>query len=829
MVQRLAHTAAPAFRRHSLALAASTTLALCAVSAALAPQTAQAQAQAPSEVRSYAIPAGPLEGALARFAQESRVMLSYTAADIAGRRSAGLSGNHAAPAALDALLAGSGLAAHAQPNGGYALRPLPEVRTSRGQAAAGAEAGLPAVMVTDTRIRDGVTEGSDSYTSGTVTLGKTAQALKDIPQSVSVLTRQRMDDQGMTNLPDAIHNATGMVAVQGVGAGLAINARGFAVDSLQYDGLPFTRNTYSLGNWEQESLVFYDRVEILRGAAGLLQGAGSPGGAINLVRKRPGRERSVVFTGKLGSHDHYGLQMDASTPLNTEGTLRGRVVLDGDYSHGFTEYTRDRVRNIYAALDYDISASTTVGLAVGQRHSRSRPMIVGLPRFADGSDIGLPRSTYTGAMWNRAGNDQNMLFADLEHRFNADWRFKMVGMAMNEKNTNVHQRVVGPIKPDGSGMSYGDFGVDFNNQQRGLDMSLSGRFKALGMEQEVLLGANYDGYTTNDRYVRAWTAGGNIFDIDHNRPWQDMDSIAARGVDARSNYDITQKGLYGTWRVRPTQALTLIAGGRLGWYDFAYRAQSGDSATSKTTGRFIPYAGAVYALNDNWSLYSSYSTVFEPQTARTVQGDLIKPVQGRNYEAGIKGEMADGRLNMALAVFRYEHKNRAVNDYDSGFACDDWYCSRSSGKVRSQGLEAEISGKVATGLELAAGYTYNTTRYLSDPDYQGQIFNTWTPRHMLRLWGSYRLPGELGRWTVGTGVNAQTDTLSSDRAFRLAGFALWNARVAYQVSPELSVALNVSNLLDKRYYVPSYNTVSGNNYYGAPRSLLLTLRYAPRI
>jgi iron complex outermembrane receptor protein/outer membrane receptor for ferric coprogen and ferric-rhodotorulic acid len=100
---------------------------------------------------------------------------------------------------------------------------------------------------------------------------------------------------------------------------------------------------------------------------------------------------------------------------------------------------------------------------------------------------------------------------------------------------------------------------------------------------------------------------------------------------------------------------------------------------------------------------------------------------------------------------------------------------------------------------------------------------------MLRRWGSYRLPGDLGRWTVGTGVNAQTDTLSSDRAFRLGGFALWNARVAYQVSPELSVALNVSNLLDKRYYVPSYNTLSGNNYYGAPRSLLLTLRYAPRI
>lgn len=815
-----------ALQRHALAAAMGSSLSLCLLGAAAMPGTAWAQVAAPSAMPVYAIAAGPLEEALAHFAQESRTMLSYTAADIAGRRSAGLQGRHAPADALLQLLAGTGLVADAQPNGGFALRPMPQARR---QALASGEPGLPAVVVTDRRVRDGITEGSGSYGSATATLGKTAQALKDIPQSVSVLTRQRMDDQAMTSLPDAIHNAPGMVAVQGVGAGLAINARGFPVDSLQYDGVALTRNTYSLGNWQQESLVFYDRVEILRGAAGLLQGAGSPGGAVNLVRKRPGAERSVVFTGKLGSWDRYGLQMDASAPLNEEGTLRGRVVLDGENSHGFSEFTRERVRNVYAALDYDISADTTVGIAAGQRHSRSRPMIVGLPRYADGGDIGLPRSTFTGAMWNRASNDQRMLFADLEHRFNADWRFKMAGMAMNESNANVHQRVVGPIAADGSGTNYGDFGVDFSNRQRGLDLSLSGRFEALGMPQEVLLGANYAGYTTNDRFVRAWTAGGSIFGIDHNRPWQDMDSIAARGVDRRSNYDITQKGIYGTWRVKPTQALTLIAGGRVGWYDFSYRDNTGDASATKASGRFIPYAGAVFALNDQWSAYTSYSTVFEPQTARTVQGGLLSPVQGRNYEAGIKGELAEGRLNMALAVFRYEHSNRAVNDYDSGFACDGWYCSRASGKVRSQGLEAEVTGKVAPGLELAAGYTYNTTRYLSDPDYQGQVFNTWTPRHMLRLWGSYRLPGQLSSWSVGAGVNAQTDTLSSDREFRLGGFALWNARLAYQVSPELSVALNLGNLFDKRYYVPSYNTLSGNNYYGQPRSVLLTLRYAPRI
>ncbi|WP_143339464.1 TonB-dependent receptor domain-containing protein, partial [Cronobacter sakazakii] len=136
-----------------------------------------------------------------------------------------------------------------------------------------------------------------------------------------------------------------------------------------------------------------------------------------------------------------------------------------------------------------------------------------------------------------------------------------------------------------------------------------------------------------------------------------------------------------------------IGGGRVGWYDFAYRS-AGETSATRESGRMIPYAGIVYALNSNWSVYTSYSSVFEPQTERTVSGGLLKPVEGANYEAGVKGELADGRVNVALAVFRYDHKNRAVTDYESGFACDGWYCSRAAGEVRSQGFEAEVSGEV---------------------------------------------------------------------------------------------------------------------------------------
>ncbi|MDH0092985.1 TonB-dependent siderophore receptor [Achromobacter mucicolens] len=814
---RAAARVRPSLRRTALSIALRR-LAPWVAAAVLAPAPVHAQAQAPApRTVAFSIPAGPLSAALGTFGVQAGVMVASDPGLTAGAMTRGLTGTYGVQAALERLLAGTGLQAVARAEGGYRLRQAPAETT----------ATLAPVMVTGTY--NTTTDGTGSYTSPAVTIGKTAQALKDIPQSITVLTRQRMDDQDMTSLPDAVNNTAGMVGVQGVGAGVAINSRGFPVDLLQYDGVSLLRNSYSLGNWEQDSLVFYDRVEILRGAAGLLQGAGSPGGAINLVRKRGGAEPSVVVTGKVGSWDHYGLTLDAGGPLNESGTLRGRVVLDEDRSHSYIDYVWDKTRNLYAALDFDVTEATTVGLGVSNRYSRSRPMFVGYPRFEDGGSIDLPRSTFTGSTWNRATNDQTIFNADVTHRLNSSWRFRLAGVAMDEDNTTVHQRVAGAVQRDGSGLNYGNFGVDFKSRQRGMDVSVAGDFDAWGMAQEVVVGANYSKLTTNDRFTRAWESGGNIFDLDHHRPWQDMDAIAqASGYDSRSAYDIRQKGIYGTWRVKPTQSLALIGGGRVGWFDYRYSGD-GDTTTSTTSGRFIPYAGIVYSLTDNWSVYGSYTTVFEPQTQRTVSGSLLKPIEGNNYEVGVKGELADGRVNALLALFRYDHKNRAVNDYDAGFACNGWYCSRAAGKVRSQGVEAEISGEVVKGLELYAGYAYNTTKFLEDPDNQGKVFSTWTPKHMLRLWANYRLPGALHRLSVGAGVNTQTATISSDREFKLAGFTIWNARLGYQATPELSFGLNVNNVFDKKYYVPSYNTLSGNNYYGEPRNVMLTVRYAPRL
>lgn len=788
-----------------------------AVAFGAAPLHAQVSDATPVHI---SIAAQPLAEALNDWARQTRLQLVVQQDAVAGKTAPAVSGKVSPRQALDRLLQGSGLFGRFEGNL-VTVEPMPR---------AGDTTHLATVTVTAQAERSATTEGSGSFAVRAVSINKGDQALKDIPQSVSVLTRTQLDEQGITDLKVAANNVTGMVGAKGVGQGMVLSARGFQIDSWQYDGVPIPRNHYALGNWGTEGMVFYDRMEVLRGSSGLLQGTGSPGGAVNLVRKRGQAEKTVALTARAGSWSRYGLQLDAGGPLNTDGTLRGRVVVDQANSHSFVDYVNDRTRSLYAALDYDISPDTTIGLGVSDSDSQGRPMIRGLPRYPDGRDLGLERSTYVGAWWNRAHIKQTTLYADLDHRFNPDWKLKVSALRMSEKNTSVHQRMHGTVASDGSGLTFANWATDFDSTKLALDAYVNGRFQALGMRHDVTLGSNYSKYTSNDMFARTFTPGGNIFAIDHNRPWQNLDTImAAGGVQTRPEYDVRQRGLYGSWRTQLTEPLTAILGARVSWYDYLYLIPATNARTVNTaSGEVTPYAGLVYALTPQWSAYGSTTSVFEPQSARTVAGHVLDPIVGTNHEIGIKGELMGGRMNTSLALFRYDHKNRAVSDVASGFACNGGYCSIASGKVRSQGLDAEVSGQVARGLQLMAGYTHNTTKFLSDPVNQGKVFSTWTPKHMLRAWASYQLPGDWSRLNVGGGVTVQSHTLGYDRSFKVPGFSVWNMRVAYQMTPEVTLSMNLNNVFDKRYWIPGFAEQNGNNDFGDPRNVMFTLKYTPR-
>ncbi|WP_095190116.1 TonB-dependent receptor [Pseudomonas sp. Irchel 3E19] len=784
---------------------------------------------------SFNLPAGPLANTLNAIAGQSGQIISLEPSLVQGKQAPAVIGQMPAEQALQKALSGSGLQLRVTGQGNFSVEPA---------SASNAVLQLGATNIVE-RSFDATTEGSGSYAARAVTIGKGTHTLKEIPQSVTVMTRKQMDDQGLTDLKDAANKTTGLVGVQGVGKGMILTSRGFQIDDWQYDGVPIPRNTYALGNWATQDLIFFDRLEVLRGASGLLQGAGSPGGAVNLVRKRGQNAPTVTITGKAGSWDHYGLQLDAGGPLNATGTVRGRFVADEDQSQSFVDYEWSKTHSLYGALDFDLSDDTTLGVAVSHSDGESRPMIRGLPRYTDGKPLNVPRSTYGGARWNHLDIDVTTLYTDLEHRFNDDWAFKAGAVRMSETNKGKSQRLQTSgdgIKPDGSGIQYADFVTDFDATKLGLDTNITGHFEALSMEHEVMLGGNYAKYTSDDKIARTFNnnATDTIFGIDHDRQQISYEGLlnTPGGRATPSKYEISQKGLYGSWRVKPIEPLTLVLGSRVSWYDYNYQSAAQvafsdvvtpfPDSTAKETGVVTPYAGIIYDLSREWAVYASYTDVFEPQTNRDASGQTLKPVVGSNYEVGLKGELMDGRVNTSLALFRYDQENRAVNDLASGMICDGWYCSSPAGKVRSQGIEAEISGEVLTNLQLFAGYTYNTTKYLDDPDNEGKVFSTWTPKHMLRVWGAYQFSGDWERVSTGLGFTTQSHTLGYEHTYDVAGYTVWSARLGYQLSKEIGLAVNANNLFDKRYYTAAYNQLNGNNNFGDPRNVMFSVKYTPQ-
>ncbi len=809
----------------ALAVAIALAAANPSLMAIAAPEVAQ-------QVLHFDLPAASLARTLNAITSQSGQVISLPSALVADKRAAALRGDMTVVQALQQALAGTGLELRITDSGNFSVQP---------QAQGGSALELGATTV-NAQALSATSEGTQSYAARAVTIGKGTQTLKEIPQSVTVMTRKQMDDQGLVDLRDAANQTTGVVGVQGVGKGMVLSARGFQIDLWQYDGVAIPRNTYALGNWGIQDLIFFDRMEILRGAAGLLQGTGSPGGAVNLVRKRGQAAPTVALTAKAGSWDHYGLQLDAGGPLNAEGTVRGRFVADEDQSQSFIDYEHSKTHSLYGALDFDLTPDTTLGVGMSYTDDDSRPMIRGLPRYANGSPLKVPRSTYTGARWNQADIEQSTVYADLEHRFNDDWKLKVAAVGMKETNASKQQRIQSAgngLEPDGSGVEYADWITDFDSTKLGLDLFVNGRFEAFSLAQEITLGGNYSKLTSDDMWARQFEDRGTIFDIDHNRPEPSYDEIMSKngGRSSFSEYDIRQKGMYGSWRVKLAEPLTAVVGARVSEYDYSYKdtvyratfpGSAAQASAMTETGEVTPYLGLVYDLSREWAVYASYTDVFEPQSVRSTDGAVLKPIIGSNYELGLKGELLDGRVNTSLAVFRYDHKNRAVTDMAGGRECDGWYCSAASGKVRSQGVEAEISGEVFSGLQLFAGYTFNTTKFLEDPDKKGQVFSPWTPKHMLRVWSDYQLPGDLSRVSAGLGFTSQSHTLGDERTYKIPGYTVWNARLAYQATPQIGLAVNANNLFDKRYIISGYSQLDGNNNFGDPRNLMFSVKYTPQ-
>ena len=794
--------------------------------------SAQAQTPSPTAQRHYDMPAQPLGSTLARIAADSGQQLSLDAELVRGHTAPALLGSYTAEQAARAALAGSGLELVHTAGGNWSLRAAPAGKpASAAEPQQGSGATLAEVRVTAQAERHATTEQTGSYTSRAVTIGKGEQAMKDIPQSISVVTRQLMDEQNATSVYDALASTTGITLLQSPQGGKYIYSRGFDIATLQYDGVNVQR-LYGRSSNYGGSTAIYDRAEILRGSAGLLQGGGDPSGAVNLARKRPLKEGGVSVTAKAGSWDRYAAQVDGSRALNAEGTLRGRVVLDMEDEHSFIDYVNRRNNTLYGTLEYDLSPQTQVSIGASYESFKGRPFISGLPRYSDGRDIALPRSTYLGANWNRQDNSTRTLYADLTHQFNDHWRAKVSAIQVQEDvylKYASSQRAVNPAT--GLGGTVANI-TDASQKASGIDANLTGEFTAFGRRHELVLGASYNHTRLNTDYSSKTPF--TPIDVFAPNPYRAEPSDAEiRYANTENRLATTrQLGAYGALRLQLSDPLKLVVGGRAASYKTIWDTTvttlgaANPSSTLQDNHRFMPFAGLIYAINPSWSAYASYANIFNPQWSLNAAGQNLKPIQGATYEVGLKGEILGGRANTAFALYRVDQKNRATEDLSSGPNCrDGYYCYSDDGRVRSQGLDAEISGELSRGWNLFAGYTFNRNTYERDINNQGLDFNTYTPKHMLRLWTTYQLPGAWSAFTLGGGVNTQSASYRKIGTVDITapGRAVWSSYVRYQINRQWQASLNFNNMFDKRYYTSIGNLVN-SSHYGDPRNVMLTLR-----
>ncbi|MBS7777568.1 TonB-dependent receptor [Acidovorax sp. CCYZU-2555] len=753
--------------------------------------------------RSYDIPASALATVLTRFSREAGVYLVGSGSMVEGKNSPGLKGSYGVEAGFAAVLAGTGLEAQRQADGSYGLRAAAKAAPAVGSSV------MPEVTVSG-KAPGSTTEGTGSYTSfSTSSSTRLNLTPQETPQSVTVLTRQRMDDQKLDNLVDALEATAGII-VQHTTYGQdspAIYARGSSLNNYQIDGVPVSTSMSPF----LSNTAAYDRIEVVRGATGIMNGLGTPAATVNLIRKRPTAQRQASVTAQAGSWNRVGAGFDVSGAVNEEQSIRARLVADGTRRNGWVDRFKQEDLALYGIAEMDLGRDTLLTAGFSHLQQDSNSAIQGRPLlFADGTPTPQSLGDNRSQPWRFYDHSSTGGFTSIEHKFAPGW----VGKAEYTNTRYKYDGMVGSIwtGQDASGAGSRIYASHWNSkpEQQSLDAYVTGAFPLFGRSHELIAGVTLSqfeqqgpSYTRDPAY--------SIFINYHD--WVDAPTPAFTAT-AGSKTRERQDNAFLNTRLSLTDATSVLLGARLTHWQMDVTPAT-DAAYRQKENVLVPYAGLVHALDDTWSVYASYTKIFRPQDYGILEmnAQQVDPEEGQGFETGVKASFFEGKLNSSLSLYQTKLKNIAVwNAQDFRYDI--------SGLTTTRGVELEGNGELAKGWQLTAGYAFARSE-----DTAGQRVSNYLPLHSLKVFTAYRLPGDWSRLTLGGGVNWQSATNGdgdSPLNVRQGAVPLVNLMARYEVDQQLSLAFHLNNALDKRYYASgggAYGT------YGPPRNFAVSAKY----
>ena len=783
-----------------LPLTLATALALAAMAAP--PVHAQSAPVAPA-TRSIQLQAQPLGQALNELARQADLQLSFPADRVAGRTAPALQGQMTVREALDRLLVGTGLVASVE---GDIVVIAPSAPAQPQAADGGAQEQQLAAVVVTTRRENRVSTGATGL----------PMDIRETPQTISVIDAEQMRDFGVTGTNEALALGTGINIEQYETNRATFNARGFEIQSTQIDGLGMT-NDWGTVVGQMDTFMF-EKIELIRGANGLLTGVGNASGTINYVRKRPRNENGGEVQLSAGSHGLRRGAVDYNRILSDDGSWAGRLVVAHEDKDSYLRSLHDKRTTIYGVVDGQIGNNGILTLGfTHQNHKQRSPMWGSLTlNYLDGRQAEFPRSSSTSQDWTYWNTRSNTAFIEYAHGLSSGWEVKTTyskRRAVEATALLYAYAPAGGLNPDNTGLVGWPYRSQTTTDNDLVDVNVNGAFNAFGREHTLIAGISHsrqktstDVYEFDDAYLflplPPFPYGGNVYPEPEWNP---------KTPSSSGEQKLTR--LYAATRLTLSDRLKAIVGVNAIRLQREGSSRYGSVVTATDypdTEEVSPYLGFTYDFTPNVLGYVSYSDIFQNQDQTDFDGNYLDPVKGVNYEAGVKADWLGKRLLTTFAVFHAEQKGLAV--YAGMTPSSQYYYVPRD--VQSKGFEVEATGMITRDTRLSAGLT---RLYMDGPD--GSSTFEWVPRTTVNVKLDTRIAAVPGL-RAGIGGRWQSDVYKRGGA-KQDSYLVAHAFASYQLTDDATLRLNINNVFDKKY-------VGGLAYgaiYGAPRSAMLTLEY----
>ncbi len=776
----------------------------------------------------FDIAAGSLQSALQTFSKQVDLQIFYTSDVVAGLQTQGVKGLYTPQEALDALLAGTGLRYRFSDANTVTLQRAERSETTETKIAQ-EEVVKPVkvleIVVKDTKQRTPVVDLPDGYKAdvSSEAVLRFPASIQELPQSVSVITKDSMRERRAVTQQEAIEGVAGIGQAPQYGPNAdGVNIRGFSFNAFNAGYL--RDNGLSVFNNYVADPALYERIEVIKGAASFTSGLVAAGGFVNRLLKAPLNTNFVEAEAGAGSYGHYRTTLDANGVMPNL-PVAGRFVFSYNDDPEFFRNTGNRRYSFLPSFRFTTDNDFSVTLTGNIQHLRGKGN-VGTPTMTQGLIPGGIEDSFLGND-NRLKIDYHSLHLEADKKFAQGFRLKAKGQYSHDETSYRYSFAYnyGPptgIGPDGNATIYA-YGRDFKRESFAGEVNLTKEFSFFGNPSSVAVGMDYatNRYGIKDApFINLGTL--NIANPQNDFPFppEVLDPATSVGRDLRFN----QTGAFAQGLLRPFSGTTLMAALRGNWITHSDEAPGitgiGNRESLNVT-RLTPQVGVSQRVIEGLNIYASYGESIQPNFALTVDRSLLAPQTGQTVEVGGKWESLGGRFRITSAFFRTELDNVATPDPNNPFF------SIGGQSQRNQGFEFEARGALLPELQVNLAYTYLDTQITksTNADAVGaRALNT--PTHTVSVFGSYDFSNlltkglKLGavvyyRSEVNSFVPRQNETFEGYTRFDL--FAL------YAPLKWLSFQVNINNIADARYIVGP-NSYAAFNQFGAPRHVIGMVR-----